>query len=139
MEDFIINDCQNSIDSLPPEVILNILSYLNLESLLAIKGTCKCFCQLLKDNDWICRRHCLKMRAVCPAEIDEDRKKGHKWQKIMKMNYRKCIIKQKWIGGEFSDIDSYEKLPPNSMCQLSAESWGEILEAELTRETKRSI
>lgn len=58
-------------------------------------------------------------------------------QEIVQRNDSKCIIKQKWMDGTFSNIDSYQKLPRKAMCPLSAESWGEILEAELARETRR--
>ncbi|XP_040286113.1 F-box only protein 48 [Bufo bufo] len=128
---------QNSFDVLPLEMLLQILNVLDLKSLLAKKETCKRFHQLLEDNDWLWRRHCLQLRAVCPIEIDEDRKKGHTWQETVRINYKKCIIKQKWKDGVFSNIDSYEKLPPQTMCLLSVESWGEILDAELSRETQR--
>ncbi|XP_075123491.1 F-box only protein 48 [Leptodactylus fuscus] len=128
---------QSNLDSLPPEMTLKILNYLDLKSLLAIKVTCKRFYQLLEDNAWLWRRYCLQLRTVCPSEIDEDRKKGHTWQETVQINYRRCIIKQKWKDGDFSNIHSYEKLPEETMCPLSVESWGEILDAELTRETQR--
>ncbi|XP_075194173.1 F-box only protein 48 [Anomaloglossus baeobatrachus] len=134
----ILNNCQNTIDNLPLEMILEILKHLSLDDLLAIKQTCKHFNQILEDNDWIWRPHCLRLRTVCQSEIDEDRKQGHTWQEIVQRNYSKCVIKRKWMDGTFSNIESYEKLPPKTMCPLSAASWGEMLEAELTRETKKS-
>ncbi|XP_077138670.1 F-box only protein 48 [Ranitomeya variabilis] len=132
-----LNNHQKNIDSLPPEMILEILKYLDLDDLLTIKQTCRRFNQLVEYNDGVWRRHCLQMRTVCPSEIDEDQKQGRTWQEIVQRNY-KSVIKQKWMDGTFSNIDSYEKLPPKTMCPLRAESWGEILEAELARETKRS-
>lgn len=48
-------------------------------------------------------------------------------------NYRKGYVKREWLTGRFSDIRCVEDLPDRSMCVLDAESWGEILEAELER------
>ncbi|XP_073528965.1 F-box only protein 48 [Phyllobates terribilis] len=87
-----LNNHQHNIDSLPPEMILEVLKYLDLEDLLT---------------------------------------------EIVLRNF-KSVSKKKWMNGSFTNTDPYEKQPPKTMCPLRAESWGEILEAELARETKRS-
>lgn len=48
-------------------------------------------------------------------------------------NYQKSCVKRRWLKGKYSNIRHVEDLPPNSMCCLDVETWGEILEAELER------
>ncbi|XP_063775467.1 F-box only protein 48 [Pseudophryne corroboree] len=57
----------------------------------------------------------------------------------LRRNYSKSMIKQQWLEGRLSNIASYSELPTTNMCPMSASSWGDILDAELTRDKQRHI
>lgn len=48
-------------------------------------------------------------------------------------NYWKSKVKQEWLSGKYSNIPSRNSLPEKSMYPMDADTWGEILEAELER------
>ncbi|XP_045436798.1 uncharacterized protein LOC118717769 isoform X2 [Pipistrellus kuhlii] len=53
------------------------------------------------------------------------------FQDILLRNYKKSQVKHGWLSGRFSNIDLPTLLSKTTMCQMDAETWGEILEAEL--------
>ncbi|NXS10998.1 FBX48 protein, partial [Neodrepanis coruscans] len=77
--------------------------------------------------------HCLAVRAVCRREIDGDRGNGYSWKITLLRNYWKSKVKQEWLSGKYSNIPSQHSLPEKSMYPMDADTWGEILEAELER------
>ncbi|KYO23703.1 F-box only protein 48 [Alligator mississippiensis] len=48
-------------------------------------------------------------------------------------NYWKSKVKQEWLNGKYSNIQSSSSLPETSMYPMDADTWGEILKAELER------
>nr|KAF6328770.1 F-box protein 48 [Pipistrellus kuhlii] len=56
---------------------------------------------------------------------------GYSWRDILLRNYKKSQVKHGWLSGRFSNIDLPTLLSKTTMCQMDAETWGEILEAEL--------
>ncbi|XP_064172718.1 F-box only protein 48 [Anguilla rostrata] len=123
----------NFAETLPMEMSMNIFSQLDIQSLCSATVTCKLWNDIIEKNDYLWRNHCLTVRAVCQKEIDSDRGDGFSWKVTLVRNYRKGYVKRAWLSGRFSVIRSAEEIPNMSMCPLDAETWGEILEAELER------
>lgn len=48
-------------------------------------------------------------------------------------NYWKSKVKREWLSGKYSNVPSQSSLPEKSMYPMDADTWGEILEAELER------
>lgn len=55
------------------------------------------------------------------------------FQDILRRNYQKSKVKLEWLSGRYSNISSPINLPEKIMYPMDAETWGEILEAELKR------
>ncbi|XP_045436797.1 uncharacterized protein LOC118717769 isoform X1 [Pipistrellus kuhlii] len=88
-------------------------------------------CYTIRNNDSLQKPHCEAIQAVRKREIDDDRKSGYSWRDILLRNYKKSQVKHGWLSGRFSNIDLPTLLSKTTMCQMDAETWGEILEAEL--------
>lgn len=48
-------------------------------------------------------------------------------------NYSQSCLKRDWLRGRYSHVRSAEELSGRRMTPLDAETWGEILQAELDR------
>lgn len=72
-------------------------------------------------------------RAVCPREINNDIEHNYTWWETLKRNYQKSKVKHAWLSGRYSNIRSPEDLPERFMYPMDADTWGEILDAELER------
>ncbi|XP_028298667.1 F-box only protein 48 [Gouania willdenowi] len=48
-------------------------------------------------------------------------------------NFHRSVLKRDWLSGRYSDVSSADELRDVTMISLDAESWGEILQAELDR------
>ncbi|XP_068135697.1 F-box only protein 48 isoform X2 [Hyperolius riggenbachi] len=132
-------DCGRSyFFMLPKEVMLEMLSHLDMKSLIKMKNTCKYITELLDSYDILWKRHCMALRCVIRTEIDEGQKNGCKWQEILKQNYSKAATKKEWSDGRLSNISSTSQLPQKAMCPLSATDWGDIMDAEFKRDTHRN-
>ncbi|KAK7834485.1 hypothetical protein U0070_017671 [Myodes glareolus] len=124
---------QSSFDRLPPEVTYKIFSQLDVQSLCRASETCWAWNRMIRNNDALWKPHCLTARAVCPREIDGDIECGYTWQATLLRNYEKSKVKHAWLSGRYSNIRSPVHLPKRFMCPMDAETWGEILTAELER------
>ncbi|XP_024408806.1 F-box only protein 48 [Desmodus rotundus] len=120
-------------EQLPPEVTLCIFSWLDVQSLCRVSMTFRSWNQKIRANDSLWKPHCLALRAVCKREIDDDLKSGYSWRDILRRNYQKSKVKLEWLSGRYSNISSPINLPEKIMYPMDAETWGEILEAELKR------
>ncbi|XP_027034860.1 F-box only protein 48 isoform X2 [Tachysurus fulvidraco] len=123
----------NFTEMLPTEMSVKIFSDLDIRSLCRASVTCKRWKAIIEGSDSLWRSHCLGMLAVCPRDVNGDRSDGHSWKVTLVRNYQKSCVKRRWLKGKYSNICCFEDLPPNSMCSLDVETWGEILEAELER------
>ncbi|GAA6067037.1 F-box only protein 48 isoform X2 [Tachysurus ichikawai] len=123
----------NFTEMLPTEMSVKIFSDLDIRSLCRASVTCKRWKVIIEGSDNLWRSHCLGMLAVCPRDVNGDRSDGHSWKVTLVRNYQKSCVKRRWLKGKYSNIRCAEDLPPNSMCSLDVETWGEILEAELDR------
>nr|ADO28378.1 f-box only protein 48 [Ictalurus furcatus] len=121
----------NFTETLPTEMSVRIFSELDVRSLCHASVTCKHWNVIIKESDNLWRNHCLS--CVCHREVDGDRSDGLSWKVTLVRNYQKSCVKRRWLKGKYSDVRCAEDLPPNSMCPLDVETWGEILEAELER------
>ncbi|XP_078086502.1 F-box only protein 48 [Mustelus asterias] len=118
---------------LPQELTLKIFSELDVRSLSNAAVTCKAWNDLIESSDNLWYNHCLTVLAVCKRELQYDRASGHSWKVTLMRNYKKSNIKRAWLDGQYSYIRSSTELRHNSMCEMDADTWGEILEAELER------
>ncbi|XP_078412608.1 F-box only protein 48 [Cetorhinus maximus] len=118
---------------LPQELTLKIFSELDVRSLSNAAMTCKVWNDLIENSDSLWYNHCLTILAVCKRELQCDRASGHSWKVTLVRNYKKSNIKRAWLDGQYSYIHSATELLHNSMCEMDADAWGEILEAELER------
>nr|XP_020666976.1 F-box only protein 48 [Pogona vitticeps] len=117
----------------PLEVTLKIFSELDIRSLCSALMTCKSWNHTIENCDQLWKQHCLSVRAVCQREIDGDRGNGYSWKVTLLRNYWKSKVKYEWLSGKYSNIHSCSGLPEKSMYPMDADTWGEILEAELER------
>lgn len=124
---------------LPQEVTLYIFSQLDIQSLCRASMTCTSWFATIRNNDRLWKPHCLAIQAVCRREVDDDRKSGYSWRDILLRNYQKSRVKLGWLSGRYSNICSPISLPETIMCPMDAETWGEILEAELKRPNHKQI
>lgn len=124
---------QSSFDLLPPEVTYKIFSQLDIQSLCRASETCWGWNRTIRNNDALWKPHCLTARAVCPREIDGDIKHGYTWRVTLLRNYQKSKVKHAWLSGRYSNIRSPVNLPKRFICPMDADTWGEILDAELER------
>ncbi|XP_048392182.2 F-box only protein 48 [Stegostoma tigrinum] len=118
---------------LPQELTLKIFSELDVRSLSNAAMTCKAWNDLIETSDSLWYNHCLTILAVCKRELQWDRAHGLSWKVTLMRNYKKSNIKRAWLDGQYSYIHSAAELLHNSMCEMDADAWGEILEAELER------
>ncbi|XP_033860089.1 F-box only protein 48 [Acipenser ruthenus] len=121
------------VEILPPEISLQIFCQLDLKSLCNAAVTCQAWNHIIENCDQLWRNHCMTVRTICQKEIDGDRGVGYSWKVTLVRNYRKGYVKKQWLSGCYSNILSSTELPAKSMYPLDAETWGEILEAELER------
>ncbi|ROL46541.1 F-box only protein 48 [Anabarilius grahami] len=124
---------QNFAETLPAEMSVRIFSELDFRSLCRASLTCRQWNDIIEGSDHLWRSHCLTVLAVCRREVNGDRLDGCSWKVALVRNYRKGCVKRRWLKGRYSNIRSADNIPPNSMCPLDVETWGEILEAELER------
>ncbi|KAA0722023.1 F-box only protein 48 [Triplophysa tibetana] len=124
---------QNFVETLPTEMSVRIFSELDLRSLCRASLTCKHWNGIIEGNDFLWRNHCLTVHAICRRDVDGDRQNGYSWKVTLLRNYRKGCVKRRWLKGRYSNIHSADEIPPNHMCPLDTDTWGEILEAELER------
>ncbi|XP_012605613.1 F-box only protein 48 [Microcebus murinus] len=124
----------NFVEMLPREITIQIFSVLDLGSLCTALLVCKSWYDVIKNSDsCLWKPQCLIIRAVCPRDIDNDLKSGFSWRVTLERNYWKSKVKHEWLSGKYSNICSSISLPEKSMYPMDADTWGEILEAELER------
>ncbi|XP_018540368.1 F-box only protein 48 [Lates calcarifer] len=124
---------QNFAETLPTEMSVKIFGELDTESLCSASRTCKLWHHIIEESEQLWRRQCLLVRAVCQREVDSDRRDGLSWKVTLVRNYTRSCLKRDWLRGRFSDVRSAEELTGRRMTPLDAETWGEILQAELDR------
>ncbi|XP_059187266.1 F-box only protein 48 [Centropristis striata] len=126
-------DPHNFAETLPTEMSVRIFGELDAESLCSAAQTCKLWHHIIEGSDQVWRRQCLLVRAVCQREVDTDRRHGLSWKVTLVKNYPRSCVKSAWLSGSFSHVRSAAELIGRIMTPLDAETWGEILQAELDR------
>ncbi|XP_071359413.1 F-box only protein 48 [Trachinotus anak] len=124
---------QNFAETLPAEMSVRIFGELDTESLCSALLTCKLWHHIIEESEQLWRRQCLLVRAVCQREVDSDRRDGLSWKVTLVRNYTRSCLKRDWLRGRYSHVRSAEELSGRRMTPLDAETWGEILQAELDR------
>ncbi|XP_033095173.1 F-box only protein 48 isoform X1 [Trachypithecus francoisi] len=128
------NESENNfVELLPQELTLKIFSQLDIRSLCRASLTCRSWNDAIRNSDSLWKPHCMTVRAVCRREIDDDLESGYSWRVILLRNYQKSKVKHEWLSGRYSNICSPISLPEKTMYPMDADTWGEILEAELER------
>ncbi|XP_071962369.1 F-box only protein 48-like [Antedon mediterranea] len=120
------------IDVLPPEMICNILLNLDSRSMCSMSESCKILHDMV-ETDWLWMKLCSNHCDTSNQLFLSDRSQGLSWKETYIRNVGCNLIKRKWKHGLFSNITCYEDLPSQVFCQMDRETWGEILELELTR------
>ncbi|XP_041837846.1 F-box only protein 48 [Melanotaenia boesemani] len=121
------------VETLPVEMSVKIFSELDAASLCSAARTCKLWHAIIEQSEQLWRRQCLLLRAVCQREVDGDRRDGLSWKVTLVRNYSRSCVKRDWLRGRYSCVDSVGELLGRRMVPLDAETWGEILQAELDR------
>ncbi|XP_026215171.1 F-box only protein 48 [Anabas testudineus] len=124
---------QNFVETLPTEMSVKIFGELDTESLCSASRTCKLWHHIIEGNEQLWRRQCLLVRAICQREVDSDRRDGLSWKVTLVRNYTRSCLKRDWLRGRYSHVSSAEQLRGRKMTPQDAETWGEILQAELDR------
>lgn len=119
-------------DILPPEVVLQILKYLDVQSLFNSSQVCTKWHNVIENTGWLWKWLC---EHYCDfrEDIQHDIQAGYSWQVIFKRYFRHHAVRRKWLNGSFSNVKSWESLPQRSMTHLNRDEWGNILDAELLR------
>lgn len=124
---------QNFAETLPTEMSVRIFGELDAESLCSAARTCSLWHRIIEHSEQLWRRQCMLVRAVCQREVDRDRRDGLSWKVTWGRSYTLSLVKSDWLRGHFSHVRSADELSGRRMMPLDAETWGEILQAELDR------
>nr|XP_020475909.1 F-box only protein 48 [Monopterus albus] len=124
---------QNFAEMLPTEVSVKIFSKLDAKSLCNASRTCKLWHRIIEESEQLWRRQCLQVCVTCQREVDSDRRDGLSWKVTLMRNYTRSCLKADWLRGRYSHVRSADELSGRKMTPLDAETWGEILQAELDR------
>ncbi|XP_034044742.1 F-box only protein 48 isoform X2 [Thalassophryne amazonica] len=124
---------QNFAETLPTEMSLKIFGELDAASLCSAAQTCKLWNHIIEDSEQLWSNQCMLVRAICQREVDGDRRGGLSWKVTLVKNYTKSCLKRDWLRGRYSRVGSADELRGRKMVPLDAETWGEILQAELDR------
>ena len=116
-------------DSLPPEITLEILSFLDTKSLCNVSQTCKRWHDIIYNTDLLWMRKC---KSLDRKDVEEDIQNSE-WRNIFISNYGTNKIKKLWLEGKFSKAKSADELPCNFLGPFNVETWGSILDAEISR------
>ena len=126
---FVWNKMSADFDSLPPEITLEILSFLDTKSLCNVSQTCKRWHDIIYNTDLLWIRKC---KSLDRKDVKEDIQNGE-WRNIFVSNYGTNKIKKLWLEGKFSKAKSADELPCNFLGPFGVETWGSILDAEISR------
>lgn len=124
---------QNFAETLPAEMSVRIFRELDAESLCRASRTCKLWNAIIEQSELLWRQQCMLVRAVCQREVDRDRGDGLSWKVTLLRNWTRSRLKADWLAGRYSRVASADELLGRKMAPLDAETWGEILQAELDR------
>lgn len=114
-----------NLNSLPPEITLEILSFLDTKSLCQASQTCKKWREYIYNTDLLWKRKC---STLDQDEIEQDVQKGLWWRNIFIRNYGTNAIKRRWFEGKYRHVKSPDELPRNHFGPMSTETWGCILD-----------
>lgn len=73
-------DPHDFAETLPAEMSERIFGELDTASLCSASCTCKLWHNIIEESQQLWRSQCLRVRAVCPSEVDRDRGDGFSWK-----------------------------------------------------------
>lgn len=114
---------------LPEEVIIQLMKYLPISDIVR-------FTRVSKDcNSWLTGSNHLwliKQKQLGLKRESEQADASPDMEEFLKL-HRASIVKENWSLGRMSKVLSLNDLPNPNFCPMSAETWGEIFERELSR------
>ena len=110
-----------NVDSLPPEVMFQIFSYLDIKSTCDASQVCKKWNDQIYNTEDFWKNKC----TALDRNVSLERQKGLLWREIFINHYR---IMKTWLSGKFRLVKSPDELPKDFLGPHSAETWGSILE-----------
>lgn len=110
-----------NVDSLPPEVMFQIFSYLDIKSTSDASQVCKKWNDQIYNTEDFWKNKC----TALDRNVSLDRQKGLLWRDIFINHYR---IMKAWLSGKFRLVKSPDELPKDFLGPHSTETWGSILE-----------
>jgi len=120
----------DNLESLPLEIILEIMSFLDIRSLCQTSRTCRKFFDFIHASNLLWKKKC---RSLDWEEVEKDIQKGLCWRSIYMRNYGTNLVKKRWLEGKYSQVKSQDELQSNHLGPFSTETWGSILEMEIQR------
>ncbi|XP_062501878.1 F-box only protein 48-like [Corticium candelabrum] len=121
------------VDYLPYELNVTIFQYLDSISLCRASQTCKAWKNLIDDRSSLWRTCCQTMPDLSHVPPFGD---GRLFKAYLSSYVVRCKVKSKWLSGEFSNVRAVSQLEREKMVPLGVDDWGEILQAEETRDTQ---
>ncbi|XP_077379942.1 F-box only protein 48 [Festucalex cinctus] len=128
-------DLMNFAERLPTELSVKIFGQLDARSLCRASQTCRLWNDIIGRSQHLWRAHCrcLGVVALCRRQVDDDRRDGLSWKESLSRNYIRSRVTLDWLRGRYSNVASAGELRGRKMAPMDAETWGEILQAELDR------
>jgi len=120
----------DNLESLPPEIILEIMSFLDIRSLCQASQTCKKWFDFIYNSDLLWKK---KYRSLDREEVEKDIQTSFCWRSIFIRNYGTNLVKKRWLEGKYSQVKSHDDVPGNHLGPLNTETWGSILDMEMQR------
>ena len=95
-------------NSLPPEMILAIFSFLDTHSLCQASQTCKDWYDFIYNSDLLWKGKCYSLNQ---EDIKQDIESGLWWRSIFIRNYGTNLVKKRWLEGRYSQTKALDELP----------------------------
>ena len=123
-------DSMDFVKVLPTEITLKIFENTDVKSLCLASQACRSWRNFINHCDLLWK---IKCKTFDQNDVAKDAKEGLRWRAILIRNYGANGVRRRWEKGLFSCPKSYEELPGDHLCPMSAEVWGNILEIEMNR------
>ncbi|EDV27269.1 F-box only protein 48 [Trichoplax sp. H2] len=114
------------VNLLPAEISVMIFGLANYNDLSQALQTCTTWHDFINHTDYI-------WKQLCDVSILDDEQGQQSLKQLAKMNYYKKLTLNFWLSGKMSQVCSIDQLPTFPTRPFDVDTWGRILEMELTR------